>query len=172
MTFNLVSLQGGVYQMLSHGVNAIGLFFIADILQNRYKDAEMNEMGGLAHVSNPFAIGFMIILLGSVALPLTNGFVGEFMLLTGIYQYGAWTAAFAGLTVIFGAVYMLNAYRKIVLGEKSATAGNFTPLTPNEKTLLIIISGLIIVMGVYPGPLLDIAEPSLKAILEKATNGI
>lgn len=172
MTFNLVSLQGGVYQMLSHGVNAIGLFFIADILQNRYKDAEMNEMGGLAHVSHPFAIGFMIILLGSVALPLTNGFVGEFMLLTGIYQYGAWTAAFAGLTVIFGAVYMLNAYRKIVLGEKSATAGNFTPLTPNEKTLLIIISGLIIVMGVYPGPLLDIAEPSLKAILEKATNGI
>ena len=68
---------GDVYkrQMLSHGVNAVGLFFIADILIVRYGNREMKDMGGIAHVSSPFAITFTIILLGSVALPLTNGFV-------------------------------------------------------------------------------------------------
>lgn len=166
-TMNGMSLNGGVYQMLSHGVNAVGLFFIADIIQKRYSDASMKDLGGIAHISNPFAIGFMIVLLGSVALPLTNGFVGEFMLLNGIYQYGAWTAAFAGLTVIFGAVYMLRAYRAIMLGEATQASANFTPLSTNEKILLIILSLLIITMGVYPTPLLEIAEPAIQQVLSR-----
>lgn len=166
-TMNSMSLSGGVYQMLSHGVNAIGLFFVADILQKRYGDGSMKELGGIAHVSNPFAIGFMIILLGSVALPLTNGFVGEFMLLNGLYQFGAWTAAFAGLTVILGAVYMLRAYRAIMLGEATTASANFTPLSTNEKILLIILSLLIILMGVCPTPLLEIAGPSIQQVLSR-----
>lgn len=166
-TMNSMSLSGGVYQMLSHGVNAVGLFFIADILQKRFHDAEMNNLGGIAHVSNPFAIGFMIILLGSVALPLTNGFVGEFMLLNGLYQYGAWTAAFAGLTVILGAVYMLRAYKAVMLGEATQASANFTPISSNEKILLIILSLLIIVMGVYPTPLLELAEPAIQQVLSR-----
>ncbi len=121
--------------MISHGVNAVGLFFIADILLNRFPKSQMKEMGGIAHVSSPFAIGFMIILLGSVALPLTNGFIGEFMLLTGLFEYSPWMAAFATMTVIFGAVYMLRAYQVIMLGEKSDAASSFRPLTFNEKTL-------------------------------------
>ena len=166
-SMNMMGLQGGVYQMLSHGVNAVGLFFIADILINRFQLRQMNEMGGIAHASTPFAIGFMIILLGSVALPLTNGFIGEFMLLAGLFEYSAWLTAFAGLTVIFGAVYMLRAYQKIMLGEKSDASEMFTPLSFNEKTLILIVSVIVIVMGIYPKPLLDIAEPSLRMILSK-----
>lgn len=167
-SFNMMALQGSVFQMLSHGVNAIGLFFIADILQNRFGERPMTEMGGVAHKSSPFAIGFMIIMLGSIALPLTNGFIGEFMLLTGLYMYGPVTAAFAGLTVIFGAVYMLRAYQKIMLGGETASSELFTPLNGNEKILILIVCVLIIGTGVYPKPLLEIAEPSLRAILDKA----
>jgi NADH-quinone oxidoreductase subunit M len=165
---NLMALQGGVFQMISHGVNAVGLFFIADILQHRFKNKTMSELGGIAHSSTPLAVGFMIIMLGSIALPLTNGFVGEFMLLAGLYNYGAWITAFAGLTVILGAVYMLRAYQKIMLGNVSESSEAFTPLTSNEKILIIIISVLVVAGGVYPKPLLDIAGPSLEIILAKS----
>lgn len=168
LSMNIMALQGGVFQMLSHGVNAVGMFFIADILLKRLKDRDMSEMGGIAHVSSPFAITFMVILLGSVALPLTNGFVGEFMLLAGLYQYSAVATLLAGFTVIFGAVYMFRAYQKIMLGDPSGASHDFEPLTSNEKNLLIIICVLVIANGVYPKPLLDIAGPSLSAILTKA----
>lgn len=167
-SMNMMGMQGAVFQMLSHGVNAVGLFFIADILIDRYGNREMKDMGGIAHVSSPFAITFTIILLGSVALPLTNGFIGEFMLLNGVFQYSGWLALFAGLTVIFGAVYMLGAYQRIMLGEAGEASKSFRALTSNEKILLYIIVALVIVNGVYPKPLLDIAGPSLSAILAKA----
>ncbi len=167
-SMNMMGMQGAVFQMLSHGVNAVGLFFIADILIDRYGNREMKDMGGIAHVSSPFAITFTIILLGSVALPLTNGFIGEFMLLNGVFQYSGWLALFAGLTVIFGAVYMLRAYQRIMLGEAGEASKSFKALTSNEKILLYIIVALVIVNGVYPKPLLDIAGPSLSAILAKA----
>jgi NADH-quinone oxidoreductase subunit M len=167
-SLSMMGMQGAVFQMISHGVNAVGLFFVADILQHRMKDRTMNEMGGIAHRSSHFAVGFMIILLGSVALPLTNGFIGEFMLLSGLFSYSGWMALFAGLTIIFGAVYMLRAYQKIMLGNETDASASFEPITFNEKVLLGIISVLIIVTGVYPKPLLDIAGPSLQTILEQA----
>jgi NADH-quinone oxidoreductase subunit M len=167
-TNDAVALKGASYQMVSHGINAVGLFFIADILIKRFKEAEMNETGGLAHQSRPFAVGFMIIMLGSVALPLTNGFIGEFLLLSGIFDYSALTAAFAGLSVILGAVYMLNAYRMINLGDKSALSASFEPLTRNETALLAIICLLVIVGGVYPKPLLDLAAPAIDSIVSSA----
>jgi NADH-quinone oxidoreductase subunit M len=170
MTLNIQALQGGVFQMLSHGITAVGLFFVADILQEKLKTRDMGEMGGVSHRSRPFAILFMIVLLGSVALPLTGGFIGEFLLLFGIYTFSPWMALFAGLSVILGAVYMLRAYKQIMLGDESPIAGAFNGLTNNEKLLLIIVSILILVTGVYPQPLLDIAGPSLEQILAKGTS--
>jgi NADH-quinone oxidoreductase subunit M len=165
VTFSPVAIQGGIYQMLSHGVNAIGLFFIADILQSRFGNRPMEEMGGIAHTSRVFAVSFMVILLGSIALPLTNGFVGEFLLLSGLYQSYPWMTAFAGLTVVLGAVYMLRAYQKIMLGDVTGSSAEFRPVSPNEKILLIIIVILVVVMGVYPAPLLQLAEPAVNSII-------
>ncbi|MEP7171636.1 MAG: NADH-quinone oxidoreductase subunit M, partial [Bacteroidota bacterium] len=158
-------LQGAMYQMISHGVNVVGLFFIADILFDRMKTRQLDELGGIANSQRTFSILFMIILLGSVALPLTNGFIGEFLLLTGVYKYNAWTALFAGSTVILGAVYMLRSYKAIMLGDRNVSAEIFSPLTNSEKTVLIIIVVVVIGTGVYAKPLLDIAEPSVKNIL-------
>lgn len=163
---NVQGVQGSMIQMLSHGVNVVGLFFIVDMLESRFKTRELHAMGGIRNVNPQFAVLFLIVLLGSVALPLTNGFVGEFLLLNGVYQYNAWIAAFAGISVILGAVYMLRSYQSIMLGETNAMTAPFAPLTGSEKAVLIIICAAIIAFGVYPKPLLDIAEPSVLKLVE------
>jgi NADH-quinone oxidoreductase subunit M len=113
----------------------------------------------------------LIVLLGSVALPLTNGFVGEFLLLNGLFQYNGWLAIFGGLTVILGAVYMLRGYQKMMLGETTERTLSFADLTANEKWVLIPICILIIAFGVYPKPILDLTEPSVNALLKGVASG-
>lgn len=164
-SLNIQGLQGSMVQMLSHGVNAVGLFFIADIIQRRLKTRNMDELGGLANNSPLFTILFMIVLLGTVALPLTNGFVGEFLLLNGVYQYSAVMAAFCGLTIILGAVYMLRAYQKVMLGEQHPNSVEFTGLAASEKIVLITLASIIIIAGVFPKPILNIAQPALEEVL-------
>ena len=95
LSANQQGIQGAVMQMLAHGVNVVGLFLIADILMRHTGTREMEKLGGIRNMNGNFAVLFLVVMLGSVALPLTNGFVGEFLLINGIYQYGAWVAAFA-----------------------------------------------------------------------------
>src|SRR6185369_13991887 len=114
-------LQGAMLQMVAHGVNAVGLFLIADILLRHTGTRDIDKLGGIRNMNGNFAVLFLIIMLGAVALPLTNGFPGEFLLINGVYQYSAGMAAFAGLSVILSAVYMLRSYQKIMLGEKPST---------------------------------------------------
>ena len=151
--------------MLSHGVNVVGLFFIADIIMSRLKTRNLDELGGIANNHRTFTILFMIIVLGSVALPLTNGFVGEFLLLSGVYKFNAWICLFAGTSVILGAVYMLRSYKSIMLGHKHVSEGEFPTLTTSEKSLLIIIAAAIIIMGVYPNFLMRISAPSVENLI-------
>ncbi len=165
-SLNMQGLQGGMIQMVSHGINVVGLFFIADIIMSRMNTRTLNELGGIRNIAPSFATYFVIILLASVALPLTNGFIGEFLLINGLYQYNAWMAAVAGLTIILGAVYMLVAYKKIALGEINKLTEKFTDLTMHEKSVMIPLVIMIFVIGIYPKPFLDIAEPSVKNILD------
>ncbi len=157
---NIQGLQGSLIQMLSHGVNVIGLFFIVDLIQTRTGTRELKSLGGIRNVDPKFAVLFLIVLLGSVALPLTNGFIGEFLLLNGVYQYNPWIAAFAGLSVILGAVYMLRSYQSIMLGNTVLQTQTFAPLEASEKITLYIICAAILVFGVFPKPLLDISAPA------------
>jgi len=168
-SFNIQGLQGAMFQMLSHGINVVGLFFILDIIFERTKTYTIQELGGIRNLNPSFATLFLIVLLGSIALPLTNGFIGEFLLLNGLYQYGAYTAAFAGLTIILGAVYMLRTYQTVMLGEVNHITAKFSTLYTSEKIVLCLVCVLIIVMGIYPKLFLDIAEPALKLLLEKHT---
>lgn len=164
LSLTFQGVHGGVFQMLSHGVNVVGLFFIADILQRRTKLMSIDSLGGIRLEAPVFATYFIIILLASIALPLTNGFVGEFLLINGIYQYSTWAAAFAGLTIIFGAVYMLRAYRKIMLGDRNTKNVIFTELTLVEKCVMVPIILVIFWMGIYPDYFLNVSEPSVKVL--------
>ena len=164
---NQQGLQGAMVQMLSHGINVVGLFFVLDIISSRVKTNKIEELGGIAKVAPQLAITFLIIVLGTVALPGTNGFIGEFLLLMSVYQYGIWAAAIAGLTIIFGAVYMLRTYQNVMLGKTNSLTITFTDIQGTEKLVLYIICALIIVLGVYPKPLLHLTEASVQHLLEQ-----
>lgn len=169
---NTEGLTGAIMQMFAHGINVVGLFFIADIILSKTGTREMSRLGGIRNVSPQFAALFLIVLLGSVALPLTNGFVGEFLLLNGVYQYSGWACAIAGLTVILGAVYMLRSYQVVMLGETNSVTAGFSPLTGNEKTVLIIVCAAVLVFGVYPKPLLDIMQNDVSELATFITSNV
>jgi NADH-quinone oxidoreductase subunit M len=168
--WNVEGLQGAMIQMINHGINVIGLFFVMDIIINRLNTREIAVMGGIAKVAPKFAIAFLIILLGTIALPLTNGFIGEFLLLNAVYQYQIWFAAIAGLTIIFGAVYMLRMYKNVMQGTVNDLTASFKDIKGTEVLVLGIICALIIVIGVYPKPILNISEAAVNGLIEQVNN--
>lgn len=164
-SFTPEGLNGAFVQMFAHGVNVVALFFIVDIIFNRINTDKISSMGGIRSKAPVFALFFLIVLLGSVALPLTNGFVGEFLLLNGVFKYNLWLCIFAGLTVILGAVYMLRAYQNTMLGEVNSLTSSFTDLRSNEKIVLILITILTFVFGLFPNILLDLVSPGVEEIM-------
>ncbi|MFD2874590.1 NuoM family protein [Mucilaginibacter ximonensis] len=163
--FNQQGLQGSMIQMLSHGINVVGMFFIWDIISRRMGTRTLSQLGGIAKVAPQFAIAFLIITLGTVALPLTNGFIGEFLLLNSVYQFNMWVAIAAGLTIIFGAVYMLRMYKHVMQGTTNELTATFTDITGSEKLVLGIICLLIIGLGIYPQPVLHISEAAVNNLI-------
>lgn len=170
--WNVQGVQGAIIQMLNHGINVVGMFFIADIIIRRMNTRELSDMGGIAKPAPVLAITFLIVLLGTVALPLTNGFVGEFLLLMGVFNYNIVYSAVAGLTIILGAVYMLRMYQKVMLGGVNIRTSAFADLDTTEKSVLIIISILIIFIGVYPQPVLNISESAVINLLDQVNQKI
>jgi NADH-quinone oxidoreductase subunit M len=163
--FNAQALQGAMIQMLSHGVNVFALFYIIYLIESRTGTREINILGGIVHSAPKLAIVFTIIMMGSIALPLTNGFVGEFLLLAGLYQYSAIATAFAGLTIILGAVYMLRMYQRVMLGEANNLTSAFKDIHGNEKTILYIVVLLVVVMGIMPNTILSISDASVQNLI-------
>jgi len=170
-TWNAQGLQGAMIQMLNHGINVVGMFFIWDIISRRLNTRDISQLGGIAMVAPKFSIAFLIIVLGTVGLPLTNGFVGEFLLLDGVFQYSAYhymnlaLVIAAGLTIIFGAVYMLRMYKNVMQGELNELTTTFKDISGSEQLVLTIICILIIVIGVYPQPIMHISEAAVNNLL-------
>ncbi|TDG37245.1 NADH-quinone oxidoreductase subunit M [Pedobacter changchengzhani] len=160
-------MQGAMMQMLSHGINVVGLFFILDIIFSRLKTNKIEDLGGIAKSAPQLSIVFLIIVLGTIALPGTNGFIGEFLLLMGVYNYGIWAAAIAGLTIIFGAVYMLRMYQNVMLGKTNELTVGFKDIEGTEKLVLYIICALVIILGIYPKVILHLTEASVQHLLEQ-----
>jgi NADH-quinone oxidoreductase subunit M len=169
--WNIQGLQGAMIQMLNHGINVVGMFFIWDIISRRLNTRDIGKLGGIAMVAPKFSIAFLIIVLGTVGLPLTNGFVGEFLLLSSVFQYSAYhylnlaLVIAAGLTIIFGAVYMLRMYKNVMQGELNELTTTFKDISGSEQLVLTIICILIIVIGVYPQPIMHISEAAVTNLL-------
>jgi NADH-quinone oxidoreductase subunit M len=169
-TLNKIGMQGAMIQMVSHGIVIVGLFYIIDILFSRTSTMEMAALGGIRNIAPIFTTVFVIVMLGSVALPLTSGFVGEFLLINSVFQYNAVIGAVAGLTMILGAVYMLRGFQQTMLGETNVRTQNFIDLGANEKIVLYPIVVLIIIIGVYPAPLLKISEAAVDNLFTIISN--
>ncbi|MEI6684289.1 MAG: NADH-quinone oxidoreductase subunit M [Bacteroidota bacterium] len=168
MVLTIHAIQGAVIQMISHGINIVGLFIVIDLIEKRTGTRNIDNLGGIALQAPRLALFFMIMLLGSIALPLTNGFVGEFLLLLGIFEYSAPIAAIAGLTVILSAVYMLRMYQRTMLGPVREITGPVSDLTWVEMAALIPLVIVIFWIGLFPGLFLDAALPDVLTILNYA----
>jgi NADH-quinone oxidoreductase subunit M len=168
---NKLSLQGVMIQMFNHGINIIGLWIVVELIERQFGTRKLSELGGLAQKAPAMAILFVIIALANIALPLTNAFVGEFLMFTGIFgseftKYGLIFTVFAGLCIILAAIYTLNAIRKIFYGDTVALTTTVHDIKLNEKLALSIIVALIFWMGVYPQPVLDVTNDISDSILK------
>jgi len=169
-TISKIGMQGAMVQMISHGIIAFALFYIIDIIERRTKTRMLSQLGSIRNVAPLFATVFMVVLLGSVALPFTSGFVGEFLLINSLVQYQLVIGAVAGLTTILGAVYMLRAYQKAMSGEVKTITTAFADLSLNEKVVLYPIVIIILAMGIYPAPLFALSEPAVNDLLQLIIN--
>lgn len=165
LAWNKAGVQGSLIQMLNHGINVVGLFFVVDLIERRIGTRTLADMGGIAKSAPKFAALFMIVMLGSVAVPLTNGFPGEFLLLNGVWNYNVWLGGVAGLTIIFGAVYMLRAYGLAMFGEANRETAQFQDVNANEWVVLGVIAGLVVVLGFFPQLVLNLTDGSVNKIL-------
>jgi NADH-quinone oxidoreductase subunit M len=157
--------EGALVQAFAHGINVVGLFYCADILYKRFKTRDIRQMGGLAKVAPKFAVLFMVILLGSVALPLTNGFVGEFILIKSIFDYNVLAAVVAGLTMIFSAVYLFRFYGKAMFGKgDERVLASLGDLTDVEFSVMASLVVFVILLGIFPQPIIEMVQSSLKFI--------
>ncbi|MCC7029272.1 MAG: NADH-quinone oxidoreductase subunit M [Chitinophagaceae bacterium] len=146
--------QGAILQMFNHGINIMGLWFLVAVIENRLHTQDMNQMGGIAKVAPVFTIALVLISLANIALPLTNGFVGEFMMFNAVFNsatpYRVVFTVVAGLGIILAAVYTLTMIRKVAFGELNAQTEGFKDLSHNETFILALIMLLILVLGFYP----------------------
>ena len=162
-TLTLDGLRGAVLQMVAHGFVVVGLFYAAEVISRRYTSGEISEMGGIRVQTPKFTSMFMILVLASVAMPLTFNFVGEFELLYSMAQTHIWFAVIAGTTIILGAFYMLRMFQQVMLGEQNAKP--FADVTFGEAFVFVIIIAVLIFFGIYPKPIEDFITPELEKII-------
>jgi NADH-quinone oxidoreductase subunit M len=161
LTLSQEGIQGALYQMLSHGINIVGLFFIVEVIERRTKTRELAQLGGITKSSYFLTVGLIVLSLGSVALPLTNGFVGEFLLLKSVFDYDMIIGIVAGITIILGAVYTLRMIQKSIFGNASKLTNEFEDLTLSEKLIIIPLSVLVILGGILPSVILNYSQPTV-----------
>lgn len=149
--FNKVAFAGSLYQMINHGISAGGLFLVVGFLYERLHTRNLEEFGGLSKIVPLMAIGFMIMTLSSVALPGSNGFVGEFPILLGAFQTKPMFVLFAGTGVILGAVYALKAYQMVMLGPQTRSdLDHLHDLNLKEIIAMIVLTIFVFGIGFFP----------------------
>ena len=169
---NPVALQGGIFQMLAHGVATGGLFLIVGLIYERMHTKEIARFSGLAQVMPVYATMFAIIAFASLGMPTLNGFIGEFLVLAGTFQESHQYAFFAVWGVVLAAAYLLWLYQRVMLGEvKDDEIAGLKDLNLRESMTLIPLVIMAIVMGVYPKPFLEMIEEPVNAIVERVRPG-
>lgn len=156
-----VAMHGLMVQMFNHGISVAGMWVIVSMIENRWGTRDMTKLGGMATVAPQMAIALAIVAFANIALPLTNGFIGEFMLFHGIFQsnsaYHITYMAVAGLGIIMGAVYTLNMVQRTAFGNTVPMVST-KDMTMNESVAMAVIVALILFLGVYPKPLLELTS--------------
>ena len=168
-SMNAIGATGSVYQMLNHGISTPALFLLVGMLYERRHTKEIKEFGGITKVMPLFAVAFMIATLSSVALPGTNGFVGEFLILLGAWKSNPGLAVVATTGVIFGAVYMLWMFQRVMFGPLTNPENKkLQDLSAREILVLAPLMIAIVIMGVVPNFFFEKMETSVTRLLERS----
>ena len=165
-TFNTQGIEGGIVQMLSHGIVSAALFLCVGVIYDRMHTREIDRYGGLVHRMPVYAFTFMVFTMASIGLPGTAGFVGEVLVLVGAFAANTWVAFFAATGVILGAAYMLWLYRRVVFGELvKDDLKNILDMNRREILYFAPLLAATIFMGVYPEPFLEVIRESVANLL-------
>lgn len=173
---NKMSLQGVLLQMFSHGVNIIGLWMVVELIERQFGTRKLSELGGIAQKAPGLTILLVIVALANISMPLTNAFVGEFLMFAGIWnstvtQYSVWFTVLAGLGIILSAAYMLTMIQKVFYGTTNTVTEAAVDIRLNERIALGVIVLLIFVFGVYPQPLIDLTSGFVDGFLKEINVG-
>ena len=166
-TMTVQGVQGGIFQMLSHGIVSAALFLCVGVIYDRIHTREIDAYGGLVNRMPWYAFAFMIFTMANVGLPGTSGFVGEFLTLLGAFQVNTWVAVLATTGVILSACYALWLYRRVIFGRlEKPTLSGILDLSLREKVILVPLIALTILFGVYPAPIQDVTAASVNRLIE------
>ena len=165
-SFTLQGIEGAIFLMLSHGVVSAALFLIVGVVYDRMHSRDIDTYGGLVHRMPAYGLVFMLFMLASVGLPGTSGFVGEFLVLVGLFQVNTWVAALVSTGVILGAVYMLYLYRRVIFGKLTKEdLKKILDLSPREVAVFAPLVLAVFWMGIYPAPFLDVMHASVSNLI-------
>ncbi len=165
-TMNANGVQGSIYQMLSHGLVSGALFLCVGVVYDRMHTREIAAYGGLVNRMPKYAVVFLIFTMANVGLPGTSGFVGEFLVLLGIFQVNTWIALFATTGVVLSAAYALWLYRRVMLGVlDKESLKSILDLDGREKAIIYPLVVLVIFYGVYPMPVFEATEVSVNNLI-------
>lgn len=166
-TFTTQGIEGGIMVMLSHGLVSAALFLIVGVVYDRVHTREISRYGGLVHRMPIYAAVFMVIGLANVGLPGTSGFVGEFLVLVGIFKVDTWVAFLATTGIVLSAAYTLWLYRRVIYGELvKVELKNIMDLNHREIAVFTPLVVLVLYFGVYPEPLLDVMHVSVANLIQ------
>jgi NADH-quinone oxidoreductase subunit M len=165
-TGNVQGIEGAIFTMLSHGIVSAALFLIVGVIYDRIHTREIAAYGGLVERMPKYAVVFMLFMMASVGLPGTSGFVGEVLVLVGVFQVDQWVAALAATGAILGAAYSLYLYRRIVFGALKKESLKAI-LDMNKREVLVFAPLIILTLyaGVYPQPFLDVMHASVENLV-------
>ncbi len=166
-TTQQMALEGVMIQMFSHGINIIGLWIVIDLIEKQTGSRKISQLGGVAHKAPILTIMLVVIAFANIALPLTNAFVGEFMMFGGLFKFNVWYTAVAGLSIIFAAVYTLNMVQKVFYGEANSITASMKEIALNEKIILSVIVVAIFMVGVYPQPFFELTKDTVAAVITR-----
>ncbi|MFN2386375.1 MAG: NuoM family protein [Thermoanaerobaculia bacterium] len=156
-SLNMAGIQGGILQMVNHGISTGGLFLLVGIIYERRHTRMISDYGGLARQMPLYATYFLIMALSSMGLPLLNGFIGEFTILQGAFARSFWWAFFACTGIVLGAAYLLWLYQRLFFGELDNPANAGLPdMTPREQLTLVPLVLLAFWIGLYPRPVFEV----------------
>ena len=165
-TSAIMGLEGALVQLVSHGFISGALFLCVGVMYDRLHSRQIADYGGVANTMPVFASFMMLFALANSGLPGTSGFVGEFLVILGSFQANVWIALLAGLTLILGAAYTLWMYKRVVFGEvaNEGVAG-LDDVNPREFIVLAALAAAVLLIGLWPAPLLEVMGPSVEHLL-------